>query len=117
MKLVLGACILLLLATPAGALQHHLLIISGIGGTKDYRQQFVRVSEGMVQSAIEAGLDDSNIMLLSAESLVESPVSQGRSDKANIARELQQISTRASTEDRIFVILIGHGNPRGESAA
>lgn len=116
MKIGLIASLLLLPALPAQALQHHLLIISGIGGLEAYRQQFARASTSLMQSAIKAGIDKNNIIVLSAEPSAGSASSQRLADKATINQALQEISTRAGNDDRIFVVLIGHGNPRGDSA-
>ena len=67
MKRVLIASLLLLPTLPAQALQHHLLIISGIGGIDSYRQQFARASTSLAQAALEAGIEPHNIIVLAAE--------------------------------------------------
>ncbi len=115
MKIGLVVC-LALLAAPAQALQHHLLIISGLGGTENYRQQFTRASSSLVEAALRAGIDSGNILLLSADPTIETPVRRRQADKATIKQALLEISATAGAEDRVFVVLIGHGNPRGESA-
>lgn len=115
MKIRLFTC-LLLLATPLQAVQHHLLIISGIGGIESYRQKFARTSLSLMQSAINAGIDKNNIVLLVAEATAETPASHRLADKSTINQALQEIDARAGAEDRIFVMLIGHGNPRDDSA-
>lgn len=115
MKIGLVVC-LALLAAPAQALQHHLLIISGLGGTENYRQQFTRAASSLVEAALRAGIDSGNILLLSADPTIEAPVDHRLADKATIRQALLEIGARTSVEDRVFVILIGHGNPRGESA-
>src|SRR5210317_759788 len=62
--------LLWLCATPlAQAAQHHLLIISGIGGVDAYRELFAARAARMYESAIAAGIDDSNITLLSETAL------------------------------------------------
>lgn len=116
MKPGLSACLLLLLATPVQAAQHHLLIISGLGGSESYRQQFARTATSLMQSALRAGIDKNNIILLTAQALAETPASHRLSDKATINQALLEINAKAAVEDRIFVVLIGHGNPRGDSA-
>lgn len=115
MKIGIAVC-LVLLAAPAQALQHHLLIISGLGGTENYQQQFSRASSDLVEAALRAGIDSGNILLLTADPAIETPVNRRRADKATIKQALLEIGARASADDRIFVVLIGHGNPRGESA-
>jgi hypothetical protein len=107
---------LMSITAPVQALQHHLLIISGLGGTEDYRQQFLRASTSLVEAAIGAGIDTRNILLLTPESTIDTPVDHRPADKATIWQALLEISARAAVEDRIFVVMVGHGNPRGDSA-
>jgi hypothetical protein len=107
---------LLLPALPAQALQHHLLIITGIGGIDSYRQQFARASTSLAQAALEAGIEPHNIIVLAAEPAPDSGASQRLADKATISQALLEISRKAGADDRIFVVLIGHGNARGDSA-
>jgi len=114
-------CAILLLwlgVTPfAQALQHHLLIINGIGGIDAYRDLFATRSTQMYQSAIAAGIGAGNITLLSATALPDVSQPHRVSDKPTIMQALQEIGTRAQAGDRVFVILIGHGNPRADGAA
>ena len=70
----------------------------------------------LMQSAIEAGIDKKNIILLSAQPAAETPANHRLSDKATINQALLEINAKARADDRIFVVLIGHGNPRGGSA-
>ena len=107
---------LLLLAQPLQAVQNHLLIVSGIGGIESYNQRFTRTASSLKQVALEAGIDAENIILLSAQATAAEDPGHRLSDKATIAQALHQIGTMAATEDRVFVVLIGHGNPRGDSA-
>lgn len=116
MKLRLLTCLLLLTALPAQALQHHLLIITGLGGIEAYSQQFARASASLKQSAIAAGIDQKNIIQLSAEASSDPGAGLRFADRARITQALQQIAARAAQEDRVFVVLIGHGNARGDSA-
>jgi len=114
-----GAILLLWLcaASYAQAAQHHLLIISGIGGIDDYRELFARRSTSLYESAIEAGIDPGNITLLSEAPLPDTTRPHRLSDKPTILLALREIGARAQAGDRVFVVLIGHGNPRGDGAA
>jgi len=106
-----------LLATPlVQAAQHHLLIISGIGGTDDYREVFADRAKRLYESAVKAGIDEHNIILLSESGLPDMSRPQRISDKPTILQALREIDARAQVDDRIFVVLIGHGNARGDSA-
>ena len=101
----------------AQAAQHHLLIISGIGGIDAYRELFADRSTRLYESAIKAGVDKDNIILLSATPIPDSPAQHRTSDKPTILQALREIGARAQVDDRVFVVLIGHGNPRGDGAA
>ena len=110
--------LLWLCVTPlAQAAQHHLLIVSGIGGTEAYRELFTDRSTRLYESAIEAGIDKNNVILLSEIPLPDTSQPHRISDKPTILQALREIGARAQVDDRIFVVLIGHGNPRGDGAA
>lgn len=110
--------LLWLCATPfAQAAQHHLLIVSGIGGTDAYRELFVGRSTRLYESAIEAGIAKNNIILLSETTMPDAPGRSGVSDKQTILQSLREIGAGAQAGDSVFVVLIGHGNPRGDDAA
>lgn len=111
-----GLILSLLLATPVHAVQNHLLIVSGIGGIESYNQQFARAASSLKQSALSAGIAEENIILLSAQPAADQDPGHRLSEKATIVQALREISARAAMQDRVFVVLIGHGNPRGDSA-
>jgi len=112
----LMAGLLLLFSGQVLALQNHLLIISGIAGDEEFRQQFSDMSLSLYRSANKIGIADSNIVLLTEQPLVEAPGAHRVSDRQTIQKALTEINTKAQPDDRIFVVLIGHGNPRGDSA-
>lgn len=107
MKSALFIGLLFLLSPQVFAVQHYLLIISGIGGTDEYQKQFAENASSLMQSAQKLGIDKDNIVLLGENR---------PSDKNTIRRVLQEISAKAAIDDRIFVVLFGHGNARGDSA-
>jgi hypothetical protein len=112
MKSAALACLLLLLSAPALARQHHLLIVSGIGGTPAYDEQFASQAKRMAAAARAAGLADDRIVLLFANPADGGP----RADKTTVEAEIARIAAGAGPQDRFFLVLIGHGNPRGGSA-
>jgi hypothetical protein len=107
---------LLLVAGQALAVQNHLLIISGIAGDEEFRQQFADMSLSLYRSASDAGITKNNIIMLSAQPQARTPGAHQVSDRQTIHNTLMEINARAQPDDRIFVVLIGHGNPRGDSA-
>ena len=111
--LILG----LLVSPLAQGAQHHLLIVAGIGGTEDYREQFTATAQGLYNAAIAARFSPANITLLSATELPEDAPPHRNSDKATLLQSLDEIDARAQPGDRVFVVLIGHGNPREDESA
>lgn len=107
-----------LLACPlVHAVQHHLLIVAGLGGTDEYREQFAANSIRLYEAAIAARLDPANITLLAASELPDDAPPRQPADKLTLLRALDAIDARAASGDRVFVVLIGHGNPREGDAA
>ena len=112
MRSLLVVCLLSMLATPAMARQHYLLIVAGIGGTPRYDEQFSTQARRMAEAARAAGLAENRIVVLGAAS-----ASEGRpADKETIRATISRIAGEAGPRDRFFLVLIGHGNPRGDSA-
>ncbi|MFC1664154.1 C13 family peptidase [Pseudomonadota bacterium] len=98
------------------AAQHHLLVIAGIGGEKEYRSLFSEMAMSIYKSAKIVGIEEQNIIMLSAEPLPSPTQKYRESSKDNINDALKEISVRSQTDDRVFVILIGHGNARGSGS-
>ena len=101
----------------AQAAQHHLLVVAGIGGTDAYRHQFAAQSARLYRAALAAGLDRGNVSLLGEDELPDEDLPWQRSGKPQLLDALGEIGARAKPGDRVFVVLIGHGNPRGDDAA
>lgn len=107
-----------LLASPlAHAVQHHLLIVAGLGGTDEYREQFAANSIRLYEAALAARLDPANVTLLAAGELPADAPPRQAADKATLLQALADIEARAQPGDRVFVVFIGHGNPREGDAA
>jgi len=113
MRSLVAVCLFMLVSPVAQALEHHLLIVSGIGGTEAYRQQFSSQVAQLTQAALDAGIHQDNIVILAADSAT---AGHRPADKQTILQAIGEIDARAGATDRVFVVLIGHGNPRGDSA-
>ena len=107
------AALLWLAALPALAIEHHLLIVSGIGGDDTYREQFTRHALQLRDAALAAGIAGERIAWLDATPQAEA---DGRSDKASLVAAIGAIGAQAGADDRVFIVLIGHGNARGDGA-
>ena len=65
---ILLALMLVVVQQPQAA-QHHLLVIAGIGGEDEYRSLFSEMSMSIYRSAKIVGIEEENIILLSAQPL------------------------------------------------
>lgn len=111
-------CLLLCAAPLAQSAQHHLLIVTGLGGTDEYREQFANAAVRLHAAARAAELDAGNIVVLAAEPLPDSAgVDYQPSTRDSLLSALRTIGARAGPGDRVFLVLIGHGNARGDGAA
>ncbi len=107
------ALLLWLAALPVLALEHHLLIATGIGGDDVYREQFTRQAMQLRDAALAAGIDREHIVWLDATPHADA---DGRSDKTTLVAAIAALGAKAGAEDRVFIVLIGHGNARGDGA-
>ena len=88
----------------------HVLIVVGLGGTEDYRARFHEQATRLRNALTERhGLPVEAVTYL-GERPDEAPgIVDDRSTRANVLKVLGEISQRAGPEDRVLVVLIGHG--------
>ena len=115
----LAALAALALALPSPAAGQpgatHLLVVSGAGGEPQYREAFHAMGARLVESARGAHrLPAANVTFL-AEDSAKAPAT-GRSSKAGLERALADIASRAGAQDRLLIVLIGHGSQQGAQA-
>lgn len=119
-RLVASALALVVLAgtaaraqSPAGAT--HLLVVSGAGGEPQYREAFHTMGARLAGAAVQKlGVPAANVVFL-AEDSTRAPAA-GRSSRAGIERAIAAIAGRAKAEDRVVIVLVGHGSQRGDDA-
>jgi len=101
----------------AAIAQVHLLIVSGLGGEPQYVEQFHEWGTSMVDAATERfGVPAENVIYL-AESPERDPQRiDGISRRDDIGQALAQIAERADADDRIMILLIGHGSADGRGS-
>lgn len=100
----------------ARAQETHVLVVSGLGGTAEYREEFTGWAEGLRTALVDhRGVPAERITVL-AEDPDASPVVAARSTRANVLQELGELAGRAGPGDRVVVVLIGHGTARGDEA-
>jgi len=112
-----AAATMLLLGMTATSLaaQTHLVIVSGLGGEKKYRDSFAQTAQSLANAAgTRFGIPDSEIVWLGEDSVSKLPHFRGQATKVNVERIVGQIATRATPSDQLVLVLIGHGSGDGE---
>ncbi len=105
-----------LVATPVCA-QTHLVIITGLSGEPRYAEEFHGWATTLMEAASNRwGLTKSSVHYLAETTERDPERIAARSTRENIEEVLRGLAGRAGSEDRIFIVLIGHGTVRGEEA-
>lgn len=116
--LLLGVMAPFLLATahPVMAQDTHVLLIGGLGGDEQHRQQFLEWGGTFLDAATEKlGVPRDNIVYL-GEKPDADPRIADRSSRDNVERRFAEMAARAVPGDHVFIMLIGHGSyASGES--
>lgn len=109
-----AACVLGLLgggASPAWAEGTHLLVIVGIGGDADHRGRFHAWASRLVDAATtHGGLGPDDVYYLGERPDDDTDRIDGRSTRATVEATLAAIAAKAGRDDKIFIVLIGHGS-------
>jgi len=105
----------LLAGTPAtvDAQETHLLVISGLGGDAEFRENFLDWGTRLVDGAAAAGVARGNITFLAEDPDADPERIRARSTADEIEAAFAGIAARAAPEDRVMVVLIGHGSGSG----
>lgn len=77
-------------------------IVSGLGGEPQYEQRFREQAAAMAEAAKGAG--GSEVIVVSGE----------QADRESLRKQLRALAGKAAAEDRVTVVLIGHGSFDGE---
>jgi len=91
----------------------HLLIVSGLGGDPEYSEQFADWGLRMMSAAEAAGIPSNRIRFLAEDPEADPGRIYGRSTREEIERAINEVSSSAAPEDRVLVLLIGHGGGSG----
>lgn len=97
------------------AQETHLLVISGLSGDPRFESEFLDWGTRMVEAAQNAGVRPENITFL-AEDPSLAPGIDGESRREDVEAAIGSIDQRAAPEDRVMVLLIGHGSGSGENS-
>lgn len=95
----------------------YLVIISGLSGEEKYREAFHKWAMSMILAAEEMmGLPPARILYLAEDVELDPERIDGRSTAETIEASLRDLAARAEPDDRIAILLIGHGSARGEES-
>jgi hypothetical protein len=110
--------IALALAAPsAGAQETRVLIVVGLGGDPEYREIFHGWASTLRSAAVERfGVDPERVVYLGENPEMAPELIRDRSTRENVASALASMAAEAAPQDRILVVLLGHGSGQGESA-
>jgi len=104
-------------ATPADAQATRALVIVGLGGTEEYRRGFATLAADLHGALTQKlGLPPENVVVLAERPEDVPGVAGDRSTLEAIRSALSSLARASGPEDRLLVVLIGHGTSQGEEA-
>jgi hypothetical protein len=88
----------------------HVLIVVGLGGAADYREEFHSQAAALYTALTERmRLPEQDVIYLGERVDVAPEMIRDRSTRANVLQVLGEIAQEAGPNDRVLVTLIGHG--------
>jgi len=103
----------LLAATPLAAGESHLVVVAGLGGDPQFRDQFHEQAVALASAAeTRMGLLPENVVCLAEKPERDPSTIDGPSTLENVTATLQKLAARVRPGDLVFVVLIGHGTFR-----
>jgi len=95
----------------------HLVIISGVGGTMEHTEAFTDIGLQMADAAEEHyGMASNDIYYFAEKPELFPDRIRDRSARRQIESCLHELAETAGSEDRILIVLIGHGSYDEEEA-
>jgi hypothetical protein len=112
LKAAVPACLAALLAAlPASAQADHVLVISGLSGEPRFAEAFHTWATSFIAALSERhGVPAQNIAYLAERPERDAARIHGRSDRAGIEDAFRRLAERTGPEDRVLVVLFGHGS-------
>ncbi|MFO7260646.1 MAG: hypothetical protein DIU52_005800 [bacterium] len=98
-------------ASPAAAQTDHVLVISGVSGEPRFAEAFHRWATTFIDAVRDRhGVPAENIVYLAERPERDAARIHGRSDRAGIEAAFQRLAQQAGPEDRVLIVLFGHGS-------
>jgi len=110
-------CALVAPGTAHAQSRTHVVLVAGLGGSEEFRESFHAEAASIYTALVEQHHIPSDDVTYLGERVETAPeMISDRSTRANILKELGEISQRVAPDDRVLVILIGHGTEQGGEA-
>jgi hypothetical protein len=94
----------------------HLLIIVGLAGDPEHGELFQKWGAALSDAAERLGVARERVVYLGERPDSDAPRIAARSTRAEIEKAFDAVAKRASADDLVFVVLIGHGTFDGRAA-
>ena len=95
--------------------QTHLLIITGVSAEPRFATELATTAAALRDAAVTRfGIPDSLVAWLAEDPAADSRRISGKSSREGIAAMIDKIAARAQPNDRLFILLMGHGSSEGE---
>jgi hypothetical protein len=108
-------CVALMLAAPVTAQDAHVAVIVGLPGDPEHGELFGKWAASLVQTATgRFGIPRDRVMHLAPDGPKDGVTD--RSTRDAIAKVFATLAKRASKDDVVFVMLIGHGTSDGRTS-
>lgn len=95
----------------------HLVVVTGLGGTPEYGATFHGWATGILDAATGSlGIPAERTTYLAPDPEEHPERVDGRSTREGLEATLERVGSEAGPQDRILLVLLGHGTRRGEEA-
>jgi hypothetical protein len=94
----------------------HLVLVTGLGGDPAYTETFHDWASTFRRGALEAGVRPERIAWFAEDPDRAPDAITGRSTLENLEAHLERLASAAGRDDRVLLVLIGHGTSRNEEA-
>jgi hypothetical protein len=94
--------------------QTHVLIVTGIPGEPRFAKAFSTQARTLAQALVQRhGVPRENVNVLVSDASADPTLVAGKATKAEIAKAIARIGLAAKPDDRVAIVLIGHGSGTG----